>query len=283
MVEEQFNKNSIITDEIKTKGAKNMKDEYNRDESIQKLSIYKVDDKLKEKGYQYDEARIYIPYAYKNPNNPDCRDIYLAIGRHATKECEITYWWSKNVEGKFYGIEKFERDKLPFEETDNLIIALKKSGIESNLDYNETSFIEFFEQIKKDISSSNCLDVLKDKDFDFMQGSYFGDEVFDSMLVQLNRGDLRKLIRIIFDIDYLQVCKDENMINYDLIPCILSKDRNHDARVYKHCYICESCNPPVKLDQYTLIKKTFDVETDDELHKTIAKIYHFPFTLHLIE
>lgn len=281
MVEGQFNKNSIITDEIKTKGAKNMKDEYNRDESIQKLSIYKVDDELKEKGYQYDETRIYIPYTYKNPNNPDCRDIYLAISRHATNECEITYWWCKNVEGKFYGIEKFERDKMPCEEKDDLINALKKSGIESNLDYNETSFIEFFEQIKNDISSSNCLDVLKDKDFDFMQGYYFGDENFYHVLVQLNRSDLRKLIRIIFDIEYLKVCKDENMIDYDLIPCILSKDRNHDARVYKHCYICENCNPPVKLDQYTLITKALDIKNDDELHQIIGNFIYLPFTQHL--
>lgn len=53
-----------------------MADEYDRDGSIQKLSIYKVDDELKDKGYKYEDARVLIPYTYKNPENPDCRDIY---------------------------------------------------------------------------------------------------------------------------------------------------------------------------------------------------------------
>lgn len=273
MVKKEFDKNSNKKNENKTRG-EIMKEKYDRDESIQKLSIYKVDEKLKEKGYKYDEDGVLIPYTYKNQVNPDCRDIYLHIRRYWTDGCDIRYYWCKNVEGKFYGIEQFERNKLPCEETDDIIIALKKSGIESNLDYDENSFIEFFEQIKKDISSSNCLDVLKDKDFDFWQSIYFGHEPHDSLSVFINRYDLRKIIRSFFDIDYLQVCNDENMINYDLIPCILSKDRNHNARVYKHCYICEDCNPPVKLDQYTLMKEVFGVNTPSEIKDILENDFH---------
>ncbi|WP_295617604.1 hypothetical protein [uncultured Methanobrevibacter sp.] len=151
-----------------------------REEFIQEHSYYKVDDKLKAKGYKYDAERVYIPYTYKNSENPDCRDIYLAISRHATEECRISYYWSKCVEGVFYEIEKFIRDKLPCEETNDFNSTLARYGIEANLDSTKGSYKEFTEQIKKDIAQSNCLDILKDKDFDFMAGYYFGDEYLTS-------------------------------------------------------------------------------------------------------
>lgn len=111
------------------------------------------------------------------------------------EECEITYCWCKNVEGEFYAIEKFTRYKLPCEETASFNSALARCGIEANLDSKKGSYKKFAEQIKKDISQANCLDVLKDKDYDFMaHGYYFGDEYLTpdkTYLIQLNRCDMR--------------------------------------------------------------------------------------------
>lgn len=256
------------TDEQKQDGEDIMTEKYDRKKAIEEHSVYKVDKKLKEKGYEYDEEQVYIPYTYKNPNNPDCRDIYLGMGRHATQECRITYWWCKKVEGVFYGIEKFQRDKLPCEETSDFNSALARCGIEANLDSRKDSYKEFAEQLKKDISQANCLDVLKDKDFDFMEGRYFGDEIptlTEQDLIDLNKCDMRILIKIVFGHDPVKVYKRNHMPDYELMHCLLHNDKNPSASVYKHVYLCEGCNPPVKLDQYTLIKKTFGVTTSSEV------------------
>lgn len=252
----------------------NIVDEYDRYESIQKLSIYKVDDELKAKGYEYDDARVFIPYTYKNLENPDCRDIYLAISRNVHEECEIAYYWCKKVEGEFYAIEEFTRYKLPCEETANFNSALARCGIEANLDSKEGSYKEFAEQIKKDISQANCLDILKDKDFDFMAGYYFGDEYLTSdeaYLIQLNRCDMRDLVRIVFDCEPVKSYERKYLPDYELIHCILHNDEHPSASVYKHVYICEGCNPPVKLDQYNLIKKAFGVENISEVIDILKK------------
>ena len=105
-----------------------------REEFIQEYSSYKVDEELKAKGYKYDDANVFIPYTYKNPENPDCREIYLAISRHASEECGVSYYWCKCVEGNFFAIEKFIRDKLPCEETNDFNSVLARFGIEANLD-----------------------------------------------------------------------------------------------------------------------------------------------------
>lgn len=55
------------------------------------------------------------------------------------------------------------------------------------------------------------------------------------------------------------------MPNYELIHCILHDDKHPSASVYKHVYICEGCDPAVKLDQYNLIKKAFGVENMSEI------------------
>ena len=255
MKEEKFDKNRTETDE------------YDRDKSIQELSIYKVDDKLKAKGYKYDDQRVFIPYTYKDSENPDCRDIYLAISRHASEECKISYYWCKYVDGVFYAIEKFIRDKLPCEETNDFNSVLALCGIEANLDSKKGSFKEFAEQFKKDISQANCLDILKDKDFDFMETYYFGDDDCCDCpyLVGINCCDMRDLVKIVFDCEPVKVYERKYRPDYELIHCILHDDEHPSASVYKHVYICEGCNPSVKLDQYTLIKKAFGVNTLSEV------------------
>lgn len=238
-----------------------------REEFIQEHSSYKVDYELKAKGYKYDAERVYIPYTYKNPENPDCRDIYLAISRHANEECRISYYWCKYVEGVFYVIEEFIRDKLPCEETNDFNSTLSRYGIEANLDSTKGSYKRFAEEFIKDISQANCLDILKDKDFDFMDTYYFGDDDCNNCpyYVDLNRGDMRDLVRIIFDCKPVKEYKRKFMPDYELIHCILHDDEHPSASVYKHVYICEGCNPPVKLDQYNLIKKAFGVENIPEV------------------
>lgn len=251
----------------------NKTDEYDKDQLIQELSSYKVDDTLKAKGYKYDESRVFIPYTYKNPENPDCRDIYLAISRHATEECGISYYWCKCVNGVFYAIEKFIRDKLPCEEASDFNSILSRYGIEANLDSTKGSYKEFAEQFIKDISQANCLDILKDKDFDFMETYYLGDDDCSNCpyLVELNRCDMRDLVRIIFDCEPVKVYERKYQPDYELIHCLLHDDENPSASVYKHVYICKGCNPPVKLDQFNLIKKAFGVENMSEVIDILKK------------
>ncbi|MGN0177399.1 MAG: hypothetical protein ACI389_06170 [Methanobrevibacter sp.] len=263
MKEEKFDKNI------------NKTDEYDRYKSIQELSSYKVDDTLKAKGYKYDEARVFIPYTYKNLENPDCRDIYLAISRHATEECRISYYWCKRVDGVFYAIEKFIRDKLPCEEANDFNSTLSRYGIEANLDSTKGSYKEFAEQFIKDISQANCLDILKDKDFDFMETYYFGDDDCSHCpdLVELNRCDMRNLVRKVFDCEPVKVYERKYLPDYELIHCILHDDENPSASVYKHVYICKGCNPPVKLDQFNLIKKAFGVENMSEVINIFTSVF----------
>jgi hypothetical protein len=244
-----------------------------REEFIQEHSSYKVDDTLKAKGYKYDAFRVFIPHTYKNPENPDCRDIYLAISRHATEECGISYYWCKCVEGIFYAIEKFTRDKLPCEEGNDFNSTLARYGIEANLDSTKGSYKEFAEQFLQDISQANCLEILKDKDFDFMETYYFADDNCEHCpyLVDLNRCDMRDLVKIVFDCEPVKVYKRKYQPDYELIHCILHDDEHPSASVYKHIYLCEGCNPPIKLDQYNLIKKVFNVNTVSEAIEILKK------------
>ena len=76
---------------------------------------------------------------------------------------------------------------------------------------------------------------------------------------------MRDLVKIIFDCEPVKEYKREFMPDYELIHCILHKDGHPSASVYKHVYLCEGCNPPVKLDQYTLIKKAFGVTNSSEV------------------
>ncbi|WP_295617601.1 hypothetical protein [uncultured Methanobrevibacter sp.] len=81
----------------------------------------------------------------------------------------------------------------------------------------------------------------------------------------LNRCDMRDLVRIVFDCEPVKSYERKYLPDYDLIHCILHDDEHPSASVYKHVYICEGCNPPVKLDQYNLIKKAFGFENISEV------------------
>ena len=137
-------------------------------------SIYKPDDNLINKGYDWDSSGLYIPYTFRYEKNPDSRDIYLKIERVPDKKTEfIIYSWNYKVNGEFKRLNFFRRDFLPVEEEiesggkSSINKKLSHLGRLASLDAEQGSYKEFFEGLIMDIINSDGLEVFKELDYIF--------------------------------------------------------------------------------------------------------------------
>ena len=159
-------------------------------EENQSPSVYKPDDHLIKKGYDWDSSGLYIPYTYKYENNPDKRDIYLKIERIPDKKTEfIIYSWNYKRNGEFKRLNSFRRDFLPVEEE---IDSGGKSSINRKISYRgrlarinaeEGSYKEFFEDSIMDIINSDGLEVFKELDYIFPESEDDEEEDDDSQII----------------------------------------------------------------------------------------------------
>lgn len=137
-------------------------------------SIYKPDDHLINKGYDWDSSGLYIPYTFKYENNPDERDIYLKIERVPDKKTDfIIYSWNYKVNGEFKRLNFFRRDFLPVEEEiesngkSSINKKLSHTGRIARLNSDKGVYKGFFEGLIMDIIHSDGLEVFKELDYIF--------------------------------------------------------------------------------------------------------------------
>lgn len=137
-------------------------------------SVYKLSDDLLEKGFDFDNTAIYIPYKFKYEENADPRDIYLRIERIPNqKKGFMLYSWTSLEDGKYKKLNSFRRDILLTEEEINekgqsaINKKLSHLGRIAKLNRNDGSFRNFFEELITDIVNAPCLEVFKELDFEF--------------------------------------------------------------------------------------------------------------------
>ena len=137
-------------------------------------SVYKPDEEMLKKGWDWDSSGLYIPYTFKHKNNPDQRDIYLKIERLPDKKTDvIIYSWNSLVDGEFNRLNYFRRSILPVEEEidgggkSSINKKLSHTGRIAKLNAESGTYKEFFEGILIDIVNSPSLPVFKELDFDF--------------------------------------------------------------------------------------------------------------------
>lgn len=133
---------------------------------MKETAKYWVDDELIEKGYLYDDFHLYVPFTYKNDENPD-PEIYLAISVWARYNWgdgdipEVFYWWCQRVGDKFKILGEYWVGLFPINENYDFINDLYQYGDECGLTYDEGQYREFAKRLKDDIFSSPSLDYLK--------------------------------------------------------------------------------------------------------------------------
>ncbi|WP_346661976.1 hypothetical protein [uncultured Methanobrevibacter sp.] len=132
---------------------------------------YWVTPELADEGWEYDSKRVYIPFPY---TNKDHDEIFFSISRKPTKKVDLKYTWCrKKKNGEFKNLGSFKRNKLLNEEeiekggksSINKIITFK--GRDSGLIVDEGGYKSFFVDVYSKIIISECLDVLKEDNYEF--------------------------------------------------------------------------------------------------------------------
>ena len=142
MFEENFNDiKSIIEEEIATEN---------------ELAIYKVTDELD--NYKYNDTGVYIPFK---------EDFYLKISRTESKKSELVYTWTRYNNNSFQTLTIYKSDKLINEGDKKLIANLMVAGKNAGIEIDEDEIVSFINTLKRNIIQSDCLNVLKEIEFEF--------------------------------------------------------------------------------------------------------------------
>lgn len=143
---------------------------------MEETAKYHVADNLVEKGYLYDDFYLYVPFTYKDDENPD-PEIYLAISvwaRYNWADGDIPvvyYWWCHREGNEFKTLDENFEDgfsyfvgRFPIDENYDFIKDLYHYGKKSGLNFDYESYQNFANRFKEDIHSSPSLDYLKNVD-----------------------------------------------------------------------------------------------------------------------
>ena len=120
------------------------------------IGIYKVTDELT--NYKYDDTGVYVHFK---------QDFHLKISRNESKKSEIIYTWTKYNDNSFQTLTIHRSDKLINEEDKKLINNLTATAENAGLKINKNELISFVSTFKKNIIQADCLNVLKDLNFEF--------------------------------------------------------------------------------------------------------------------
>ena len=131
-----------------------------------KLSIYKVSEELN--NYKYDDTGIYIPFHHEN--------VYLKASRTESKKSEVIYTWTKYINNSFQTLTLYRSDKLINEEDKKLVTNLITTAENAGLDIDEDELVLFVSTFKSTIIQANCLNVLKEIDFEFPEAVEIEEE-----------------------------------------------------------------------------------------------------------
>lgn len=170
---------------------KNMEEEASKatNESIE--SDYWITEELSEERWEYDKNRVYIPFPYSNKYG---NEIFFSISRKKSKKIQLEYMFcSKNEDGTFKNLVGFNRDKLiNVEEIDStgkssINKKISYAGINSGITVPQDSeaYKKFFRKFFTDIIRSNCLDVLKNKDYTFQEENETNETEKDSRRLEV--------------------------------------------------------------------------------------------------
>ena len=105
---------------------------------------YKINSELVNCGWNSDETGVYIPYLFKNENNPDPREVYLKISRLPTEDTHFEYTWVKLHKGHYYKLSSSAIGNNPVNtEAPKFIRSIILSGNHATLDSGEGSYKHF--------------------------------------------------------------------------------------------------------------------------------------------
>ena len=131
-------------------------------EQTTKDSVYGLSKDLHDKGYQYDDKGIYIPFPDKT--NPE---FYLKVSRSDSKKPEIFYAWAKQEGNAFRILSRHKSTKLILDVDSTLNKNLMEAGEIAGISVDKETFKNFIMAFKNAIINSHRLDILKDIDFEF--------------------------------------------------------------------------------------------------------------------
>lgn len=154
------------------------------------INDYWVTPELAAEGWEYDSDRAYIPFPHQTKNG---KEIFFSISRKKNKKPQVTYMWcSKKEDGSFSNMASFTRNKLlNAEDPDSnsktsIIYKIAKTGADSGLIVdNDEYYKTFFREVYEKIIMSDCLDILKNEDYEFPQQEEFDVEEEDYYLLEV--------------------------------------------------------------------------------------------------
>lgn len=173
-----FMEEKMIKYNIKT--AENLKDN-----NETHTSDYWITKELAEKDWEYDEKRVYAIFPYNNT-------IFFTVSREKTKKTKLKYMFcSKNKDGTFKNLASFKRNKLLNEEdldSNNKSSIIKKiadAGNNSKIKASEEEYKTFFKDFFTKVIQSDCLQILKDEDYEFQQEEENTEEQENPYILQI--------------------------------------------------------------------------------------------------
>ena len=109
--------------------------------SLDESSIYQIEDRFLQKGYDYDSTGLYKEYSFKydeGEKERDERDIYLKMSRNPNKSHEMIYAWTSKEDGEYRILKSFSRDilitheEVNYNEKENKMTAKFNKTLSSN-------------------------------------------------------------------------------------------------------------------------------------------------------
>ena len=225
-------------------------------------NYYKLDKELENSGWKYDETGVYIPYLFKNEDNPDPREVYLKISRLPSEDLHFEYTWTKLHNGNYYNIAKSAIGSNPVnQEVGRFIFPIMSAGKHATLDSGEGSYKNFYVDLKDKLNESDCLDILKEDEFEFEYPRKLELDDGEFISNELHTIDMRELAAELLDDKYLVKHYKNRHKPYDHYICPWHDDKQPSAMAYEQLFICTSTNCDVgKLDQEAFIKKVYGFE-----------------------
>lgn len=238
-------------------------------------NYYKLDKELENSGWRYNETGVYVPYLFKNDDNPDPREVYLKISRLPSEDTHFEYTWVKLHNGNYYNIAHSAIGSNPVnQEVGRFIFPIMSAGTHATLDSTQGSYKNFYMDLKDKITESN-LDILKEENYEFNYTQKSELKEKQAILNDLNTQDVREIASKVIDNNNLVKHYNNPYKPYDHYICPWHDDKEPSAMAYEQLFYCTSTNCSVgKMDQEALIRHAFNLETTDEVIDKYIELFY---------
>ena len=180
------------------------------------LSDYWLTPEIEKNGWEYDNKRVYVPF---DKAKNDERELFFSISRKDSKKIELKYTWCcKKDDNTWQFLASFKRNKLINEEEiedggkSSINKKIADAGNNSGIEVEKNDYIYFFKEIFNKIISSDCLDILKDEDYNFQKEEEFTESEEDLYLLEVAKSIEYRQNPILDDTQKKQAHKVEDYI-----------------------------------------------------------------------